>query len=71
MIGFKHVGNFMNVCETCGAKVPSGLMNIVNHWNECAGKGMTDALIKAREIKNAPITMEDVRRIIKDSEHGT
>jgi hypothetical protein len=51
MNGFKHIGNFMNVCETCGAEVPSGLINIVNHWDGCAGKGMTDALTKAREIK--------------------
>lgn len=50
-------------CIHCGTVVKRGLVNLVNHWSNCSGKGITEALVSIREQKGSPLTMADVESI--------
>jgi len=65
-LGFERVENGMFKCETCGAEVPAGIINLANHWNDCAGKGQVEALMKLREQKGSALTLEDIDKAIKE-----
>ena len=49
--GFTLIGNFRARCDTCGKVLPTGMVSLSGHWNECAGKGMKEGLIKFFEDK--------------------
>lgn len=61
MMGFKQVGRWLWECETCGAHVESGIINLSGHWAECAGKGFTKALIE--QAGQDPISERDVEKL--------
>ena len=74
MNGFKFVptGNFDKhiqtghcICETCGVKVETGVVNLVTHWKDCCGKGITEKLIQARKEKGFALIIEDLPKIYK------
>lgn len=49
-------------CVTCGATVPSGIINLSGHWAECAGKGVMENVNK---ISNMPLSVKDKMDLIK------
>ena len=53
------------ICNTCGARVETGIFNVSGHWVECSGKGFTEALMKIAEEKKGKITLEDVENVKK------
>lgn len=49
-------------CTTCGATVPSGIINLSGHWAECGGKEMVEAV---KKIDNMPLRVEDKMDLVK------
>lgn len=64
MFGFTSMNDDRNFkCDTCGCIVSRGIINISEHFVNCAGKGFYAALMDKAAEKNGKLTEEDVSEL--------
>jgi len=60
---FEPVVNFTTKCKHCGSVIPTGIVSISEHWNNCSGKGFKELLVKARMNKGQPLNETDLAEL--------
>lgn len=54
-------------CEVCGEFIERGIIPMVVHFNDCAGKGIADSIIsRYKELKenNQEVSLENLHEIV-------
>ena len=59
---FETIGKHLLRCKDCGQEVPSGIMNISEHWTKCGGKQQMDNIMK---INDMPLHINDKMDLVK------
>ena len=69
MDGFEPVDepmvSFRVRCKICREVFPSGIFNVVNHWDQCSGKGFTDLVVNYRKNKGSELNENDLLKLTK------
>lgn len=63
MLGFTMIQPFKFRCDTCGEIVPSGILNITDHFSKCFGKDLCE---NVKKIDESNLNVDDKMDLAKN-----